>query len=68
MANGATGRPRAYAARLVEEASKGTGGGATVPVLDQGACSALARQPRGKNATFRIVQVGKCATCDCEMK
>ena len=58
MANGATGRPRAYAARLVEEASKGTGGGATVPVLDQGAGTVPAGEPCLKTATISIVKVG----------
>ena len=60
MASGVSGRPLARAAEHVGPGHRGTGGGVTVPHLEEGGGTALAWQERRKHATINSVQVGQC--------
>ena len=59
MASGVSGRPLAHAAKHAGLGHSGTRGDATVPLLVEGGCSALARQTRRKHATISHVEVGQ---------
>ena len=59
MASGVSGRPLARAAKHAGLGYRSTGGGVTVPHLEEGGCSALARQTRRKHATISHVEVGQ---------
>ena len=60
MASGVIGGPGAAAAQHAGPGHRSGGGGATVPVLDQGAWTVPAGEPFLKTATFSIVMVGEC--------
>ena len=54
MANGVTGGPGAVAAQHAGPGYSSGGGGVTVPHLDEGAVTALARKSNKKTATFPL--------------